>query len=110
MKIGALACYIMAIIFYAIAFILVLMKENGAKLISGFNGLPKAEQDTYDKVRIVNDCRNDFQVWATLMLAGGVLSMTLTDYVAIPAFVIWLVLFFKNVKLDVRKAYEKYKL
>ncbi len=42
------------------------------------------------------------------MLIGAVLSFFITPYMAIPAYVIWLVLFFKEVHLDARKAFEKY--
>ena len=37
MKAGSMACYVMAMIFYVIAFIFVIKKEKAAGLISGFN-------------------------------------------------------------------------
>ena len=45
-----------------------------------------------------------------IMLVGAVLSYFLTPYMAIPAFIIWLVLFFKEVHFDTHKAFEKYLL
>lgn len=40
----------------------------------------------------------------------GVLSHFLTPYMAISAFIIWLVLFFKEVHFDTHKAFKKYLL
>ena len=47
---------------------------------------------------------------AAVMAAGAVLSYFLTPYMAVPAFVLWLVLFFKEVHFDAHKAFEKYLL
>ena len=44
------------------------------------------------------------------MLAGAVLSYFVSPYMAIPAFVIWGVLFFRDIHLDARKAFEKYRI
>lgn len=41
------------------------------------------------------------------MLIGAVLSY-FSPYMAVPAFVIWLVLLFKEVHFDTYKAFEKY--
>ena len=52
MKAGSMACYVMAMIFYVIAFIFVIKKEKAAGLISGFNSLPKEEQKNYNTQRL----------------------------------------------------------
>ena len=39
-----------------------------------------------------------------------ILNVGLTPYGAIPAFALWLILFFKNVRLNADKALEKYLL
>ena len=44
------------------------------------------------------------------MLAGALLSCFLTPYMAILAYIIWFVLFFKEVHFDNYKAFEKYLL
>jgi len=44
------------------------------------------------------------------MLIGALLSCFVSVYMAIPAYVIWLVLFFSDVHIDNRKAFEKYLL
>ena len=44
------------------------------------------------------------------MLAGALLSCFLTPYIAIPTYIIWLVLFFREVHFDNHKAFEKYLL
>ena len=83
------------------------MKEKGAKLISGFNSLPKREQEKYDQAQISKDMRNSFTLWAVIMLIGALASL-LSGYAAIGAYVIWLILFFRKVHLDPHKAFDKY--
>ena len=72
--------------------------------------LPKDEQALYDKAHISRDIKNQCFTWVGIMLVGAVLSYFLTPYMAIPAFIIWLVLFFKEVHFDTHKAFEKYLL
>lgn len=110
MKAGSMACYVMAMIFYVIAFIFVIKKEKAAGLISGFNSLPKEEQKNYDTARMVLDMRADVQTWATLFLFGGVITYMVSQWLTIAVFAIWFYLFFKQVKLDAHKAFEKYRL
>lgn len=108
MNIGFWMCVVLAVPFGILGVVFVIMKENGARLVSGFNSLPKEEQEKYDKAQISRDLRNQCFVWAAIMLIGALLSLILTPYMAIPAYLIWLVLFFREVHLDVRKAFEKY--
>ena len=42
------------------------------------------------------------------MIIGAVMSYFVTTYMAIPAYIVWLILFFKEVHLDAHKAFEKY--
>ena len=72
--------------------------------------MSKEEQALYDKAYISRDIRNQCFIWAVIMLIGAVLSYFLTPYMAIPTFVIWLVLFFKDVHFDTHKAFIKYLL
>lgn len=110
MNIGFGACATLLIIFVIMGVLFAVLKERGTKLVSGFNFLPKAEQALYDKARIALDMRNQCFVWSAIMLLGALLSYFVTAYMAIPAFVVWLVLFFKEVHFDVYKAFEKYLL
>lgn len=48
--------------------------------------------------------------YVVLTLIGTVLSYFLTPYMAIPVFIICIVLFFKEVHFDTHKAFEKYLL
>ena len=57
-----------------------------------------------------HDIRNQCFMWAIIMLAGALLSCFLTPYIAIPTYIIWLVLFFREVHFDNHKAFEKYLL
>ena len=86
-----------------------------AELLSGepqkhIFGDSKEEQALYDKAHISRDIKNQCFTWAGIMLVGAVLSYFLTPYMAIPAFIIWLVLLFKEVHFDTHKAFEKYLL
>lgn len=85
-----------------------IMKENAAKLVAGFNDLPKKEQERYDKARMIKDMRNDFIIWTIVMLVGAIGSYVVSSFVAIIAYIIWLILFFKNFHWDARKAFAKY--
>ena len=62
------------------------------------------------KAHISRDIRNQCFMWAIIMLAGALLSCFLTPYIAIPTYIIWLVLFFREVHFDNHKAFEKYLL
>lgn len=110
MNIGFWACTVLLIPFLTVGVLFAVLKERGTKLVSGFNSLPKAEQALYDKGRIALDMRNQCFVWSAIMLLGALLSYFVTAYMAIPAFGVWLVLFFREVRFDVHKAFEKYLL
>ena len=71
--------------------------------------LPQTDEIT-SIAHISRDIKNQCFTWAGIMLVGAVLSYFLTPYMAIPAFIIWLVLFFKEVHFDTHKAFEKYLL
>lgn len=103
-------CIILAISFVIIGVLFAIFKEKAAKFVSGFNSFSKEEQALYDKGEISRDIRNQFFIWTVIMLAGALLSFILTPYMAIPTYIIWLVLFFREFHFDNRKAFEKYLL
>ncbi|SOB92782.1 hypothetical protein [Pseudobutyrivibrio ruminis] len=43
-------------------------------------------------------------------IVGTILSYAITTYMAIPIFIIWCILFFKDTHIDVHKAFDKYLL
>ena len=110
MNIGFWLCGVLVILFVIIGVLFAIFKEKAAKFVSGFNSLPKEEKALYDKAHISRDIKNQCFTWAGIMLVGAVLSYFLTPYMAIPAFIIWLVLFFKEVHFDTHKSFEKYLL
>ena len=110
MNIGFWSCIILVILFLIIGVLFAIFKEKATKFVSGFNSFSKEEQALYDKASISRDIKNQCFIWAGLMLIGTVLSYFLTPYMAIPAFIIWIVLFFKEVHFDTHKAFEKYLL
>ena len=95
MNIGFWLCGVLVIPFVIIGVLFAIFKE---------------EKALYDKAHISRDIKNQCFTWAGIMLVGAVLSYFLTPYMAIPAFIIWLVLFFKEVHFDTHKAFEKYLL
>lgn len=110
MKIGFWMCVVLVIPFAALGISFALLKDRAARFLSGFNMLPKAEQELYDKARISKHMRNSFFIWTAVMIAGALASWFLTTYAFIPAYALWLVLFFRDFHIDARKAYKKYLL
>lgn len=110
MNIGFLMCGVLVIPFSILGVLFAILKEKAAKFVSGFQSLPKEEQDLYDKAYIARDMRNQCFTWSAIMFIGAVLSYFVTSYMAVPAFIIWGILFFKDVHLDAHKAFEKYLL
>ena len=84
--------------------------KKTAKFVSGFNSFSKEEQAMYDKAQISRDIRNQCFIWTVIMLVGAIVSCFLTPYMAIPTYIIWLVLFFREVHFDNHKAFKKYLL
>lgn len=110
MNIGFWMCGSLVIPFGIIGILFAVLREKAAGFVSGFNSLSKEEQELYDKACISRDVRNQSFTWAAVMLMGAVLSYFITPYMAIPAFAVWLILFFKNVHFDQHKAFQKYLL
>ena len=110
MNIGFLMCGVLVIPFSILGVLFAILKEKAAKFVSGFQSLPKEEQGLYDKAYIARDMRNQCFTWSAIMFIGAVLSYFVTSYMAVPAFIIWGILFFKEVHLDAHKAFEKYLL
>ena len=110
MNIGMIVCLIMAGLFCILAIIFTLLKDKGAMLISGFNTLPKWKQEKYDRKRMAKDYRNHFALWSVIMLIGALGSWFLSGYFAVGAYIVWLVLFFREVHMDAEKAFAKYEI
>lgn len=110
MNTGFWSYIIFLILFVIIGVLFAVLKEKAAQFVLWFNLLSKEEQALYDKAYISHDIRNQCFTWAGIMLIGAVLSYYLTPYMAVPAFVVWIVLFFQEVHFDTYKAFEKYLL
>ena len=109
-QIGAIVCILFCVIFLIIALLFALIKEKGAMLISGFNTLSKEKRNEYDSKRMSKDMRNSLLLWSAIFFIGGALSYFFSFYFGIAAFILWLILFFTEVKSDPEKAFGKYKL
>lgn len=106
MNIGFVACLVLAILFLIIGIVFALLKEKGAKYVSGFRTLNHPEK--YDKAYISRDMRNQCFIYFVILSIGAILSYFLSAYIAIPTYIIWAIVFFKSVHLDTEKAFEKY--
>ena len=110
MNIGFYLCLVLTIIFGIMTLIFTALGKKGAVLISGFNSLTKEQRTLYDTERMSNDQRNSLLIWTVIMAIGAILSYFLSQYIAIVAFIIWLIVFFKDVHMDTEKAFGKYKI
>lgn len=108
--IGYYACIIMVPCFWLSAAVFAIGKERAANWLSGFHCLPGEEKAKYDRARMALDTRNDFLIWGGVMLAGALGARWISRFMALAAYGVWLVLFFRNVHLDIDKAFGKYKL
>ncbi len=109
MNIGAVMCSLLGGLFLLMGALFAALKEKAAMLISGFNTLPPEKRALYDTARMSRDQRNSFLLWAAVLAAGAALSLLVSQYCAIAAFAVWLILFFREVHFDVEKAFEKYR-
>ncbi|MDD3239584.1 MAG: DUF3784 domain-containing protein [Lachnospira sp.] len=110
MNVGFFSCVGLIPIFGIMGLVFALGKAKAAILISGFNGLSKEERGRYDQTAMSKDMRNSCFLWMMIMLAGALVSYFVTTYAAVCAYVVWLVLFFRDVHMDAHKAFEKYLL
>ena len=108
MNIGFWACIVLVPIFLLLAAFFTVAKENGAKFISGYHSLTKAEQELYDWAWVVRDMRNSLLIWTAVMVLGAVISLLVTKYAAIVAYLIFIFLFLQDVHMDAYSAFEKY--
>ena len=106
MNIGFCTCTILALLFLILSIIFALLKEKGANYVSGFNTLNHPEK--YDKAYISRDMRNQCFTYSLILFLGAILSYFISAIIAIPAYVIWAIVFFKSVHLNAEKAFEKY--
>lgn len=107
---GVWICIILVPGFLIFGILFAVFKEKSVKFVAGFNFFSEEEQKKYDKAYIARDLRNSFFIWSAVMLAGAILSLLITPYSAIAAYIIWGVLFFRDLHIDLHKAFEKYLL
>lgn len=108
MNLGFLMCIILVPCFLIIGLLFGVFKDKAAKFVSGFNNLSEKEQKLYDKASISRDMRNSCFLWTLIMLIGAIGSLFFTPYFAIAAYIVWGILFFRDVHFDVHKAFDKY--
>ena len=107
---GTVLCLTLGGAFLLFGILFAVLKDKAAILISGFNSLPKEERSKYNQVAMSKDVSNNFFIWFAVFYLGAILSHFISSYIAIGAFIIWLVLFIKDLHLDNEKAFLKYRL
>lgn len=110
MNIGLIACLVMGGMFLILAIVFALLKEKGAVLISGFNSMSKQERENYNQSQMSKDMRNSFLIWFAIFAIGAILSYFLSPFFSIISFVLWFILFFRDVHFDKEKAFGRYRL
>ena len=109
MNVGFITLGISGLLFLFLALLFTILKGRAAILISGFNTIPKHQRELYDQDRMSRDQRNAFLIWSGIMGIGAILSYFISQYMGVIAFIVWLIMFFKDVHLDEEKAFGKYK-
>lgn len=110
MNIAVIVCLVFVVIFTLIVGVFLMLGEKATIIISGFNLKSKDEKKEYDTKRMIKDYRNSMLIWTLIFLVGAIGSYYINQYCSIVAFVIWLIIFFKDVHLDEEKAFGKYKI
>jgi hypothetical protein len=110
MNIGFWMCIVLVPSFGIIGLLFGVFKEKSAKFVSGFNTMSEEEKALYDKAYIARDIRNSCFIWTTIMLIGALGSLFLTQYFAFIAYIVWGIIFFRDVHFDTHKAFKKYLL
>ena len=109
MNVGFITFGISCLLFLFLSLLFTILKGRAAILISGFNTIPKHQRELYDQDRMSRDQRNAFLIWSGIMGIGAILSYFISQYMGVIAFIVWLIMFFKDVHLDEEKAFGKYK-
>lgn len=109
-NVGAISCGIFGALFLLLGAVFAALGERGVRFISGFGSLPPEKRELYDTERMWRDRRNGFFIWTAVFAVGAALSLLASQYFAVAAFIVWLVLFLKDVHFSAEKAFEKYKL
>lgn len=109
-NVGAINCGIFGALFLLLGAVFAALGERGVRFISGFGSLPPEKRKLYDTERMWRDQRNGFFIWTAVFAAGAAFSLLASQYFAVAAFIVWLVLFLKDVHFSAEKAFEKYKL
>ncbi len=110
MDIGFYICLVLGAIFGIMTLVFAMLGKKAAILIGGFNSLPKTDREMYDTKQMSKDQMYSLLLWTIIMIMGALLSYLSSEYMAIAALLLWILVFIKDVHMDTEKAFEKYKL
>ncbi|MGM9940572.1 MAG: DUF3784 domain-containing protein [Bulleidia sp.] len=103
------ACLITACIFALIAYYFTILKGNAAVFLPGFLLFSEERRKQYDTDRMIREKRDVIAGWATTLLIGSLLGFLVHPFCSAFLFVMWLLIFFRDVNLEKEEAYEKYR-
>ena len=84
-------------------------KEKGAKFYPGYKKIPQNELEKYDKKQMSIEIRDEFVVWAGILLIGVFLSAFIDVIYGIIAFILWLIIFIVKLFSSSKDNLEKHK-
>lgn len=110
MNTGFWLCGVLILPLLFIGFLFNHYQERAAKYVAGFNTLSVDEQSAYDRKALAKDMRNRCLLWSLIMGVGAYLCYLISTYMFIPTYLLFFILFFKDVHLDAKKAFAKYRI
>lgn len=105
-----IACLLTACVLAVGWYFFSLLKGHAAVFVIGFLSIPEEKRKQYDTDRLVKDVRDSFAVSALVLAVGFVLGITVHVFCSAFLFIMWLLVFFRNVNLDKEQAFEKYRM
>lgn len=107
---GTVACAALGVLFCLLGGGFFLAGPKAALFVSGFGTLPPSERARYDTAALSRDYARRFLGWGILLLAGAGASALWSAWAALPALAVWQVLFWRQVRWDPERAFERYDL
>lgn len=103
-----IAALVMMILFFIIRLIFTYFKDKACILISDYNFKSKKQCKQYDEKQLSTDTRNQCFLYSLIFLRGSITTYLINSYCFWITLVIWLVIFFKRVHFNDKKAFGKY--
>lgn len=107
---GTVACAALGVLFCLLGGGFFLAGPKAALFVSRFSTLPPSERARYDTAALSRDYARRFLGWGVLLLVGAGASALWSGWAAPLALAVWQVLFWRQVRWDPERAFERYDL